>query len=82
MRSWVKIVILDTNDYRDWTNNSCMLKLCQNVPQGVKKVPYKYRPYTKQRSRLDQIRSLTENTAQVLFGTRFWNAEFDGDTHF
>ena len=59
--------------HQDGTNDSCEPKLCQNVSQGMKKVPYKYRPYNKQssRSKSGKVRSPNENTAQVSCYTRF-----------
>ena len=48
VRSNVKIVTFRLIGYRDRTNNnSCEPKLSQKTYQGIKKVVYKYGPYTK-----------------------------------
>ena len=52
-----------SDSYRDDGNNGYEPKLCQNVSQGMKKVPYNSGSLQKQtlKSRSDHVRSLNEN---------------------
>ena len=47
VRSNVKIVTFQLKEYQDGTNKRCEPKLCHKASQRMKKVAYKYGPYTK-----------------------------------
>ena len=76
-KSNVSISIIRLTDYQEETNNSCEAKPCQKASQGMKKVGYKYGPYSK--VRLHEVTN--ENVARVpcdTFLSVILGVEFNG----